>query len=318
MKKIFNSLIIIISIIFIFYMCLYNPSIINTTIKSSINLFLNNIFPSLFISLILSSLLIDLSIPEFLGNIFGKIFYKLFKAKKEGSFVFFMSILTGCPTNAKYINDLINKNIINNKEALKLLIISSFTNPFFIINTVGFLFLNNIKYGYIIVISLLLTNITLGLLFKNIYISNKDKNINIISSVKKLNNNINNTNILDSLFKSFISSVKILVNIFYIITLSLLIINILNLNSNTIINAAFSGLIEITTGLKNIKNLNIASDIKLLLSTIIISFGGFSIHLQIFNILNKKEVNYFYFLLSKIISIPISIFYLYILKFILL
>ena len=316
MKKILYSIFVITTICITLYNIIYNPYIINNTINKSISLFLESVFPSLFISLLISSLIIDLSINKFFGNILNKLFYKIFKINKESSFIFVLSFFIGSPSNAKYINDLFEKNIINEKEAVKLLIFSSFTNPIFIINTVGFIFLNNILYGYIIVITLLITNIVLGVINRNYYISKKEKNNNFLTSLKDLNKNINNVNIIDSLFKSFISTSKILINVFYIITISLLIINLISIGQDNIFNTLLVGLLEITSGLKLLSESSINIDTKLLLSTIIISFGGLSIHAQIYSIFKKKKVNYIRFLIFKILSIPISIIVLYIIKFI--
>ena len=70
-------------------------------------------------------------------------------------------------------------------------------------------------------------------------------------------------------------------------------------------NVFIKGVIEMTTGLRAI---SFYDDLylKVFLSTFFISFGGFSVHTQIMNILNKKRVKYLPFLLARIIHGVIS------------
>jgi len=70
-------------------------------------------------------------------------------------------------------------------------------------------------------------------------------------------------------------------------------------------------LLEITTSLNGLKYLNINNKIKILLSTIYLSFGGLSIHTQIKSIF--KDTDYKLFLKNKLYSIIISLIILIIL-----
>ena len=63
-----------------------------------------------------------------------------------------------------------------------------------------------------------------------------------------------------------------------------------------------------TTGIKSITSLNIAEETKLLISTFFISFGGLSVHAQIFSMLDDYKVNYFLFLISRLIHASLSVF----------
>ena len=65
--------------------------------------------------------------------------------------------------------------------------------------------------------------------------------------------------------------------------------------------------LEITQGLNylNVSNLNIY--FKTIISSIFISFGGLSIHLQIFGILDNKKIRYIPYLINRIIHSIISV-----------
>ena len=305
MKKKLYSFTIIITLLITIINIFLNSNTLNQTITFSSNLFLKNIMPSLFPMFIISSILVEIDIPKVLGNIFKKPMNILFKTKGEGAFIFFMSMITGFPSSAKYINDLLNKKQINTKDAQKILMFSFFSNPLFIVNTVGIMFLKSQKIGIMLLISHILGNLIIGIIFKNY---NQTKNIpnTKINNLKYLNTKINNTNLFKVLITSIKTSIETLINIFGIITFFLIIINILFKTKN-IITIPLIGILEMTSGLKYLSLSNIDYNIKVLLSMFLISFGGFSVHFQIMSILHKKKVKYLPFLISRIIHGIISV-----------
>lgn len=293
MKKKINSLTIIILLALIIIYVFTNSKNITTAIFESYELFLKNIFPSLFPMFIISYILVEIKIPEVLGNIFKKPFYKLFKTKKEASFVFFMSMLTGFPSSAKYIESLMNKNLLDEKDANKILQFTFFSNPLFIINTVGIMFLNNIKLGYIILISHITGNIITGLIFRNYNKKEEPEKENIKQSIRELIIKINTTKFFNVLLNAIKDALSTMILIFGILVTFQIIITMMP--KSTII----KGLIEMTIGLKYTSLLT-NTNLKLILSTFFLSFGGLCIHTQIMNILNKKRVKYLPFLLARI------------------
>jgi len=304
-QRIYSTTIIFTIIIFIITIFTKSYELSNI-INFSINLFITNIFPSLFPMFIISSMLIEIDIPKVLGNIFNKPINFLFKTKGEASFIFFMSMITGFPSSAKYIDDLIKKKLITTKDAEKILMFTFFSNPLFIVNTVGNIFLNSTKYGIILLLSHILGNLIIGIIFRNYNQSPLIKNNNLKTNLSHLNTKINETNIFKILLKSINSSLEILINIFGIITFFLIIINITFKDPSNIINIILIGITEMTTGLKYLSTSNLDISIKLILSCAFISFGGLSVHFQIMNILTKRKVKYLPFLISRILHAFIS------------
>ena len=300
MKKLYSFFILFTITIFIIAIFI-KSNILYNTINFSIKLFINNIFPSLFPMFIISSLLTEIDIPIILGNIFQKPINKLFKTKKEAAFIFFMSLITGFPSSAKYIDDLIEKKLITNKDGNKILMFTFFSNPLFIINTIGILFFNSKKIGYLILISHILGNIIVGLIFRNYHKEKPNKINKEFNNIEYLTNKINNTNLFKTLTISIKNSLDILINIFGTITFSLIITNLIIKNTSNIENIIITGLIEMTTGLKLLSTIKLTKQIKLFLSTFFICFGGLSIHIQIFIILTKRKIKYLPFLISRII-----------------
>lgn len=315
MKKKFFSCVFILFILFLLFNMFFHSIDINNIILFAMETFITNIFPSLFPMFILANILSSIGLPEFLGSIFSKIMTKLFNVKGIASFVFFMSMISGFPSNAKYIKDLLDKKLIDEVDANKILIFTFFSNPLFVINTVGLMFFNNIKIGLLMLISHILGNIIVGLLFRNLF--NKKEitleNINIKKSFKVLHNKINNTNIFKSFLNNINSSLLVLLNIFGIITCFLILNQIINANIklNPLSNGILTGLLEFSTGLKSISMANIDFNFKIYLSMFFISFGGFSVHAQIINILEDYKINYYVFFLSRVIHGLISILLLF-------
>ena len=308
MKKI--NFLFYITTIFIFIIFLFSFSTkINSTILFSFNLWKENIFPSLFPFFVVSNILINIGFVDFISNIFQNIFYKLFLSNKYSTFIFFMSMLSGFPSSGKYLKDLLDKKKINIEDANKILLFTFFSNPLFIINTVGVSFYNSKKMGFIILISHYLGNIIVGILFRKYNQKKEDKvKINIKNEISNFNQKINSTNVITVLLSSIIDSMKTLINIFATITFFLIILtifsNILNLSEPS--NSFFSGIIEMTSGLKYLSSTNLSLRLKIAISTFFISFGGLSIHGQILSILKDYNINYKYFLFSRIIHGLIS------------
>ena len=210
-----------------------------------------------------------------------------------------MSMLTGFPSSAKYIDMLMDKKKIDSYDASKILTFTFFSNPLFIVNTVGVMFLGNINLGFIILVSHIIGNVLVGIVFRGYNKSNITEVIDVRNSIRTLVNRINTTNFFSVFLNGIKDAINTMILIFGIIVSFQIIIGILPCN------VLFRGIIEMTTGLRLI---SFYDDLylKVFLSTFFISFGGFCVHTQIMNILNKKRVKYLPFLFARIIHGVIS------------
>lgn len=292
MKKILYLLIIFILILLL----LFNSSEIIESIRFSFSICINNLFPSLIPFMLLSNILIQYNFIDDLSSIFNKLMTKIFKINKNCSFAFVMSILSGTPSNAKYLSDLYKNNLITINDIKNCLNFCHFTNPIFILGTIGYSFLNNKKLGLVVLISHYLSAIILGLFNKKeniIYIENK-------------NNNKNN-NFINILNKSIINTSNTLLLILGIITTCIIITTIID--KTLFINKNYKfmyGIIEITQGLKYLSLSDFSLEFKTILSALLISFGGLCIHAQVFSILDNKKIRYIPYLCSRIIHSLLS------------
>ena len=297
MKKYVNYFIITILFFFIFEILTNSTSIIST-ISFSMEIWKNNIFPTLFPFFILSDLLINYGFIEIVSKYFSPLM-KLFKIKSECAFIFVLSIFSGFPSNSKYTKELYDKGIINEYEATKVLLFTHFSNPLFILGTLT-LFLNK-RLALIILICHYLGNIIVGIIFRNYHPS--------INS-NKINNKVelNNKSFIEILTNSIVKTIDTLLLLLGIITTFLIITTIIdsNLNFPDIIQYILNGIIEMTQGLKYVSMLNININLKAVISTFFLSFGGICIHVQVKSILKGTNIKYLPYLFARIIHGVVS------------
>ena len=317
MKNKIVSIIYLIIIVSLTIDVLTNSNLIMKTVQFSVNLWINNILPSLFPFFILSELLIKFGFVEFISELLKNITQKLFKVRGEGAFIFIMSMISGFPSNSKYIKELFLENKINDKEASKILMFTHFSNPLFIIGTISISFLNNKNMGIIILFSHYIGNIIIGLIIRNYHPYSFKEKVSLKKAInlmhkKQIENKEKIGNILaQACFKTFKTLFLILGVVTTFLCLTTLITNHLHLNP--IKDGLLKGIFEMTQGLKYISILNLSLKWKVIISTMIISFGGLSVHMQIISILGDTEIKYLPFLIARIFHAFISGFLAFIL-----
>ena len=318
MNKKLTSILIMILLIFFAVEILTSSSSIIESVNFSFNVWKNNIFPSLFPFFVLSDILVNYGFVEFTGELFKPIMNKLFKMKGDTSFAFIMSTISGFPSGAKYVNELYKQGTINEYEGTKLLTFTHFSNPLFILGTISILFLNNKEAGLLMLICHYLGNIIVGLLFSEYHKFNECNNK---VSLKKAINNMtkrriyNNKNFGQILTNAILNSINTLLLVLGVTTVFLVITTVIdnNINLNSYYQSILNGFFEMTQGLKYVSLLNIPLKLKAVISTMIISFGGFSVHMQIISILSDTKIKYLPFLTARIIHALTSSFLVYIL-----
>ena len=298
MKKYSNFLIVIITLFFLIEI-FTNKNLIFNTISFSLDIWVNNLIPSLFPMFILSDILITYNFVKYIPKWFINIFSYLFNIKKECTLVFFLSMLSGFPTNAKNIRKLYDMNIINGREASHMLMFTHFSNPLFILGTLSIFFLNNKNLGIIILLSHYLSNFIIGVI------------------VRKLNNISNNTinqkekklyfgPIFVNAIKSSIDTLLLILGtLTCFLIISSIIINRFDLNSyNSLL---IKSILEITMGLKELSLFSFSNLTKVILSSCILSFGGLSVHMQVISQLIDTDISYKYFFIGRIFQVFISL-----------
>jgi len=317
MKEIKKIILILILLLFLLQILIYSSDVIKS-VRFAFDIWKNNVFPSLFPFFVLSEILIKLGFVEITGKLFKPVMKILFKTSGESAFIFIMSIISGNPANAKYTRELYLNNDLDENEATKILCFSCFANPLFILGTVGLLFLNNKEVGVLILLCHYLGNVIIGLILRNYHPSQKEnERVSFSYAItcahkKRISNKEGFGEIITN---SLLHSINTLLLILGVMTMCLVLTTIIdnNINLNSVLQSLLNGSIEMTQGLKYISLEAIPLKLKCILSVMILSFGGLSVHMQIVSIISDTKIKYFPFLLSRILHSIVSGLMLYLL-----
>lgn len=271
--------------------------VINSTLSASY-LFITKVFVSIFPFIILSDILFYFNYDLFLKKIFGNIISKLFNVSKSTSIIYVLSILTSHPTNSVYIKEMLDRKEIDENDINKILLTTYFPSIAFVIGTIGIGIYHSIKTGIFLYLTILIKNILIGIFLRGKNLSKE------IQSIKK-----NNITLQETISNSIIKGINISYTILGNIIIFTIIVNLLNnyLNINSTILSLMSGMLEMTSGIFMISNLNINLSQKILLTSFILNFSGLSIIFQTTSILNKYKINIKKILIIKLIFSVIAI-----------
>ncbi len=318
MNRKISSVFILLLIIIIIKEILTQTNSILESVNFSLGIWRNNIFPSLFPFFVISEIAINYGIVELLSEMFKPAMHKLFKINSNAAFVFVMSIISGFPSSAKYARELYLSNNLSELEATKVLTFSHFSNPLFILGTVSLLFLNNKEIGLLILMCHYLTNVLIGICVRNFHPTKEKMNeVSIKKAIDKMHKKrVSNNQTFGQVFtNALVNSIDTLLLILGVITMFLVITQIIdnNLNISNFFQSLLNGFFEMTQGLKYISLLDIPLKLKAVFSTMIISFGGLSVHVQMISILNDTKIQYLPFLAARIFHAFFSAFLVFVL-----
>lgn len=273
-KNIKNVLIVVILFLFL-YLLILNKETSILEFKNNTELFFDKLFPSAFLFLVISQLLLDY-LPLLLKN--NSIYF----------YIFILSLVSGYPSGSIMINNLLEKNEINENIAKKMILYSHFPNPLFVLYNLTIILDSNTSIKCFI--SIILSNLLIYLFIKKEKIIKKEI-INQNSFTISLKKAIQKT--FESLFIIYGTTILFEQVSFFLCR------NINSINIYVLIN----GLFDLTKG---VAMSSLISNIYLRSYYLIffISFTSLSIHFQTNSILGKKY--YKYYLKGRIISALLS------------
>lgn len=279
MKILIKKIIILLFLtLFLLNIFRYNDIVTLSSLKA-LELWRVRLFPSLFIMFIVNDLIINTDI---------------FKIKNNNTLAFSLSLFSGTPTNAYIIKELYINNRISLNSANKLLLYTYFSNPLFLYNILSTIFNKTIVFKLILIHYI--SNIIISFFIK------KETTYNNRNETA----NLKVTKILEqSIKKSINTLLMILGTVTFFMILSNLTIKLFSLN--IYLEILLKGLLEITQSLNELAAITLNLELKQLLALTIISFGGISIHMQVYSILNETKINYKFFLKGRIYQTLISI-----------
>lgn len=299
MKRKYQELLAVLIIFFIYLGIFINPSLIIESGITSINIFKEKLFPSIFPFFVLASLLLYLGIAEKLSNKLNFLIKKVFHLEGISSFIILISIISGFPSGSKYIADTYKRGLITKDSANYLLTFTHFANPLFVLGTCGIV-LNNLGLAYKILIIQILANIILGIILRPKEITSSKK---IILNKKQ--------DFFSSLPLAINDALKVVIfmlgSITFFMFLSKLITSFFHVN--IFFETIITGLLDLTSGVSKVASTSLVlnEELKGLIILSFITFGSFSVHLQVINNLKDQDLSYKYFFLGRIIETALAL-----------
>ena len=296
MKRKYQELLAVLIILFLYLGIFINPSLIIESGISSINIFKTKLFPSIFPFFVLASLLLELGLATKISIKLNPLIRKIFHVEGNSSFIILVSLISGFPSGSKYVVESYKDKTIDKNTANYLLTFTHFANPLFVLGTCG-LILNSLSLAYKILIIQILSNLILGIIIRP-----KE----IISS--KITNNHQNKSFLEALPKAINDAIKVLLFMLGSITFFMFFSKLLTttLSLNPFFNTILTGLLDMTSGISLVNTIDTTNYIKGLLVLTFITFGSFSVHLQVLNNIKEVDIDYKYFFLGRIIQTSIA------------
>ena len=294
--------IIVLLVLAICFVFITNPSFYAKSCLNAISVWSLKVLPMLLPFFIFTKIIVSICPPK--KNILDKLFKKAYKTPDGSFLIFFLSVISGYPMGAKLISNIYENKHINNDDALTMLSFCSISGPMFMIGTVGVNIFGSYKAGLIILISNVLACLINGFIFRNKtkqkFNNNLDKNTtnehqfnknnNAIKSVELNSSNILADSVHDSLNSILLVGVYIVLsfllidllkNIGFITNVSNAICGVFHMkDKQNVVESVLSGLIEITRGNIDLATTNLSLEVKTIISSGLIGFGGISVLMQ--------------------------------------
>ncbi|MDR2266633.1 MAG: hypothetical protein LBE09_03460 [Christensenellaceae bacterium] len=290
----------------------FNPAKHASVALDAMILYGTVILPSLLPFFFFSNILTNLNVAKSLNWLFIKPARVLFNAPSASIYILISSFLSGYPTGAKLISDCYAHGQITKHEASSVISFTSTSSPFFLLGAIGIGMLDNLKAGYILLITHYISAILNGIVFRN------RKPVQRLPCSATLEFSVNWAEILNDSTKSSVSAILIIgtfVVVFNVILSVLVEINFVSILASTLSKCGMpyttgygivSSIIETTRGTQILSNSELPIKTMLPIIAAMVAFGGSSIALQSYAFLHKCGIPFSRYLLTKMSQSIIS------------
>ena len=267
-----------------FFITFFLDEVVSVSVYNSLIFCIKTIVPSLFIYMILSEAFIESKIFEKIGKVLTKNFHIKYKTSIVLSIIF-VSILCGAPIGAKLSFNAYNNGALSKKEAIAL---NAATNNISLSFVYGVCQTKLTLYKEVFFIMLISSLISATIMLKT---------INVVDEYKFGENVKNEFKVSKVIKNSTNSMIGVCASIITFTVVGDIFEKLIPFVSHLV-----KGIFEFSSGVYNLKNESF------LLSTLMLSFGGFSLHNQIYSAW-ENELKYKYIFFPKLIQGIISFFF---------
>lgn len=262
-------------------------------IKDGMKLCASAVIPSLFPFLIVSQFTVESGMSDCLGTVFAKPTRLIFGLPGICSSVILMSLIGGYPVGARMTAQLIDSNKITVYQAKRLNLFCINAGPAFMIGTVGSIMLSSARAGVVLFLSCASACVILGIASRLIMTEEKtDIKEGTVVVLKEP---------VSAFTKSVSSSLYSMLSICAWVVIFSAAIGIITAHTEGVGSAVICAVLEVTSGVKLS-----AGFFSLPVIAAILSFGGLSVHCQIYPYIEKSGLKIKHFLAARTVSACLS------------
>lgn len=285
-------------------------SSLSKTFLEGLGIWANSVLPTLFPYLVLTALLNSTNAVSKISAFSSPLFNRAFKVNGGASYVFLMSVLSGCPMGAKLTCDLYENKLLSKTEAVRTFCLCQTSSPVFTISCVGNMMFKNSLFGLCLFLTNIIACIIVGIIFS--FYKRKDPPTKSVS----LNTQSSSNLLYESIYSSITTILVVggFIAIFYLLVKILILLNILTplinlltklVKDKTLSEGIVLGLFESTGGIKIISQTGFCT-FTLPLVCFLCGFGGISVIMQSVAFIKKCNIKTARFILAKITCAVVS------------
>lgn len=289
-RKNFSAIFTVICCTAVFILSLFASDKIAHSVKSALSLCSNVIIPSVFPFMVISDFLYAYT-NLYSINMLGDVFERIFKIRKAGLYPFVLGILCGFPLGVKCAAELYKNGELSRSEAERIIGFCNNTGPAFLVSGIGLGLRGNIKEGFILYFSMVLSSVLVGALFslghtldENQTSFTLNKSFSFTASIK--NAGINTLNVCS-----------------YLTFFACIVGMLRNTIGENYVYLSLIPFIEVGSASSILSKTKLLSkSISLSLSSFAIGFSGLSVHLQALFFLSDTDISVKKYFLMKLIQ----------------
>ena len=307
-KKINKILFSVFVAAFMFYIIKYPKSSTEIVLKG-LNLCYLVIIPVIFPFLAFSKMFINSYLFRFLGRVLNKPARFLFGISGEYANAFLIGGIAGFPIGAKTVKEVYLEN--NNKnEAERTLAFCNNCSVSFAVSAVGVAVFGSFQIGLFLFCIQLFSAIVTGIIIRFMFglknHQDSDGRKNFAPAIKSQSES-SFTEILSDSVNGILNVCGTVLFFFIVANITFEYLKFMPFFNSGITNTAISGIFEISSGIYSLINFNSPAYYKLILSSIILSWTGISVHFQIMYTLKGTKLSLIPYFTGKIIHAIISV-----------
>lgn len=291
------------------------PVEISKCVQQSLQLYAGTVFPALFPFFVLTSLVVDLGFSQWLGCFLSPVMTALFHLPGSCSSALVLGLLGGYPAGANATVTLYKSGQCTKTQAQCLLAFCNNCGPAFFLGIVGSSLFQSVQAGVFLYLVHSLSALLVGYILCRTQIS-------VSPSTQTSNTVFQAVSFPVALTRAITNAFHSLLNIcsfFLFFSIALKILTVSGLTTSIVhflttalpiqsqpLHALISGILELTTGITSLSGTHSLS--CFLLSSLLLGWGGWSVHFQTLSLLSDTDLSGKLYLIGKGLHALVSVF----------